>query len=104
MPEGMKLETRREFDRWYADHVARHVAFDFAKELIPYCESDVKLFKQACLTIKRDFESRADFDPIEQMAIASAWRPLPTNPSWDGEVKSTIPRFPWNGWRGATTV
>ena len=76
MPEGMKLKTRCEFDRWYAEQLTRQLAcialYDFEEELIAYCKSDVKLLKQACLTFKHDFELHAAFDPFEQMTIASA--------------------------------
>ena len=76
MPEGMTLKTRAEFDHWYAEQLTRQLAgralYDFEEELIAYCESDVKLLKQGCLTFKRDFNSRAAFDPFEQMTIALA--------------------------------
>ena len=52
MPQGMKLKTRAEFDQWYAEQLAGGALYDFEEELIAYCESDVKLLKQGCLTFK----------------------------------------------------
>ena len=76
MLEGMKLKTRAEFNRWYAEQLTRQLAggalYNFQEELIAYCESNVKLLKQGCLTFKRNLESCAAFDPFEQMTIASA--------------------------------
>ena len=52
---------------------ARHdVVFDFKKELVAYCESDVRLLKEGCLTFKRLFEAKAGFNPFEHITIASA--------------------------------
>ena len=37
-----------------------------------YCESDVSLFKEGCLTFKRLFEAKKGFKPFEHMTVASA--------------------------------
>ena len=41
-------------------------------ELISYCELDVRLLKQGCMTFKRLFEAQTEFNPFEQITIASA--------------------------------
>ena len=51
----------------------------FKKELLEYCESDVKLLKEGCLTFATDFEKECTFNPLkENITIASAchnfWR------------------------------
>ena len=92
MPDGMNVETRQEFDMWYAEQVAHQdttsALFHFQEELKAYCCSDVHLL-QGCLMFMRDFQSRAAFDPFEQMTVASACiaslrTPLRPNPSWGG--------------------
>jgi len=44
--------------------------FDFQNELVEYCESNVKLLKQGCLTFKRVFEKEAKFNPWNHITIA----------------------------------
>ena len=52
----MSVSGRKNFEKWYDEQVAKNVEFDFQNELVEYCESDVKLLKQGCLTFKRVFE------------------------------------------------
>ena len=72
MPESMSVSGRAEFEKWYAEQVEKNVELDFQKELIEYCESDVQLLKQECLTFKRLFEQEAKFNPWNHITIASA--------------------------------
>ena len=95
----MSVQGRQDFERWYADQVARRVQFHFQQELQTYCESDVKLLKQGCLTFKRDFEALAHFNPFDQMTIASACnRDLCMN----RVAEDTIASDPLQGWRPST--
>ena len=72
MPENMSVKDRQAFDVWHADLTRQQYVFDFQKELLEYCKSDVLLLKQGCLTFKREFEAMAGFDLFDQMTIASA--------------------------------
>ena len=99
MPEGMSAKVCQEFDKWYDLQVEDGVVFDHAQELVEYCESDVKLLKQGCFTFKRDFEQLAQFNPFEQMTIASACnRDLRMNRM----APDTIAVEPLQGWRMTT--
>ena len=104
MPEGMKVDIRQEFDTWYAKQVAHQAStgelFHSQHKLKAYCRADVSLLKE--------FQSHAAFDPFKQMTvawlaisisvcIASLQTPLRPNPSWGGEAVSTVLRSPWNG-------
>ena len=62
MPENMSVGGCKE--TWHADQVARNVVFDFNKELTEYCESDIKLLKEGCLTFKGLFETLTEFNPF----------------------------------------
>ena len=57
------------FETWHSKQTG---TFNFAEELLAYCESDVKLLKEGCLTFKRIFEQQADFNPFNHMTITSA--------------------------------
>ncbi|XP_068720877.1 uncharacterized protein [Montipora capricornis] len=97
MPDGMSVKKRRDFDTWYDDQAAREVVFDFQAELLAYCQSDVKLLKQGCLTFMRDFQGRAEFNPFEQMTVASACnRYLRMHCMEEDSIASE----PLLGWRG----
>ena len=72
VPESMSEKNSKEFESWYDQQVRVGERYDFAKELLEYCKSDVRLLKEGCLTFKRLFEKMTDFDPFEQITIASA--------------------------------
>ena len=96
MPEGMSVKGRQEFEEWHAEQVRKNVEFDFSKELVSYCESDVRLLKEGCLTFKRLFETQTGFNPFDQITIASACnRDLRMNRM----VADTIASEPIHGWR-----
>ena len=72
MPETMLRDARKKFETWHNKQRADNVVFDFQKELVAYCRSDVLLLKEGCLVFKRLFEHHTSFNPFEQMTIASA--------------------------------
>ena len=72
MPETMSPEGKQALEKWHQEQREKEVVFDFQKELMEYCESDVRLLKQGCLTFKRLFEAQAGFNPFDHITIASA--------------------------------
>ena len=93
MPEVMSVSGRKAFETWHAKQTG---TFDFAEELVAYCESDVKLLKEGCLKFKQLFEEKSKFNPFSCMTIASACnRDLRQNRM---EPK-TIASEPLHGWR-----
>ena len=72
MPDSMTPRARAVFLKLHQDLSPQRYVFDFRKELLAYCQSDVQLLKQGCMTFQRDFKERAGFCPFEQMTIASA--------------------------------
>ena len=93
MPEVMSVSGRKAFETWYTKQTG---TFNFAEELVSYCESDVKLLKEGCLKFKQLFEEKAKFNPFSCMTIASACnRDLRQNRM---EAK-TIASEPLHGWR-----
>ena len=70
-PDGMSVERREEFDKWYKQRKEEN--FDFQKELTEYCQSDVRLLKEGCEQFRKIFFHQAGFDPLQQcVTIASA--------------------------------
>jgi len=95
MPESMSPEGREEFEKWHKDQRNKNT-FNFQEELIAYCESDVRLLKQGCMTFKLLFEAKTGFNPFDHITIASACnRDLRMNRM----IPNSIASEPVNGWR-----
>ena len=69
MPEVMSVSGRKAFETWHAKQTG---TFNFAEELVAYCESDVKRLKEGCSKFKKLFEEKSEFNPFSCMTIASA--------------------------------
>ena len=73
MPEVMKPgDDLDAFVKWHHEQSSKQVEFDFQKELLDYCKSDVKVLQEACMKFKRDFQDKAHFCPFTKLTIASA--------------------------------
>ena len=94
MPETMSPEGKQALETWHQEQ--RDQVFDFKKELVKYCQSDVRLLKQGCLTFKRLFETLTGFNPFDHITIASACnRDLRMNRM----IPNSIASEPVRGWR-----
>src|SRR5262249_2371207 len=67
--DQMKKKDREEFLKWY-DLVKNNI-FDFKKELIEYCRSDVDILRRGCLELRKQFLEIANIDPFRYLTIAS---------------------------------
>ena len=69
--DSMKPFDRDRFLTWYNNHV--NDEFDFQKELLAYCRSDVDILRRCCLKFREDFIEITGIDPFEKsITIASA--------------------------------
>ena len=98
-PDSMMSDKKEELLHWHSEQVARNVTFNFKKELIAYCQSDVALLKAGCEAFQQEFQSQTGFNALaESITIASAcnlyWRKKHLEPN-------TIAVEPLRGWRGA---
>lgn len=46
-PHAMSVEGRLEFYKWYESKIADNAVFDFQKEMLEYCRSDVDILRRA---------------------------------------------------------
>ena len=70
-PQGMSTQRKAAFEEWYEKQQGKQ--FDFQKEILKYCQSDVRLLKQGCEQFRKLFKNQAGFDPLQQcVTIASA--------------------------------
>ena len=99
MPEVMSVSGRKAFEIWHAQQTG---TFDFAEELVAYCESNVKLLKEGCLKFKQLFEEKSKFNPFSCMTIASACNltQLHRNLFTVGDSTPITPMSRWNGFTG----
>ena len=96
MPETMPPKAKKALEQWPKEQRDRNVVFDFQKELVAYCESDVRLLKEGCLTFKRLFEAQAGFNPFEHITIASACN---QDLRMNRMIPNSIASEPVKGWR-----
>ena len=67
-PDHMKPEKRTAFLKWYNEQVD---VFDFKKELVAYCRSDVDILGQSMMTFRDNFLKIGNIDPLQYITIAS---------------------------------
>ena len=53
----MKPDERTRFLKWYDDRVSENYIFDFQKEILEYCRSDVDILRRGIMKLREDFTS-----------------------------------------------
>ena len=67
-----KPEERKAFIAWHQEQVENNYLFDFRKEIIKYCRSDVDILRKCCLLFREMFRKETDIDPFDNsLTIAS---------------------------------
>ena len=56
----MKPEAREKFMTWYQEQVDNNYVFDFQKEILKYCRSDVDILAQCCKLYREWFRKATD--------------------------------------------
>ena len=68
----MKPEVRKAFSAWHKEQVESNYVFDFQKEIIKYCRSDVDILRKCCLLFREMLRDETGIDPFERsLTIAS---------------------------------
>ena len=68
----MKPEEREAFKAWHKEQVQNNYLYDFRKEIIKYCRSDVDIMRKCCLLYREMFRKETDIDPFNKsLTIAS---------------------------------
>ncbi|XP_031342339.1 uncharacterized protein LOC116170237 [Photinus pyralis] len=52
-PDNLIRAEREELIKWYSERIAENYIFDFKKELVEYCISDVNILAQSCLKLRK---------------------------------------------------
>ena len=68
----MKPAEREAFIAWHQEQVENNYVFDFRKEIIKYCRSDVDILAKCCLLYREMFQKETGIDPFDKaLTIAS---------------------------------
>ena len=68
----MKPAEREAFIAWHQEQVENNYVFDFRKEIIKYCRSDVDILAKCCLLYREMFREETNIDPFDKaLTIAS---------------------------------
>ena len=54
--ECMNTKKKEAVEKWHGEEVLKGESWKLKKELLEYCQSDVKLLREGCLTFANDFE------------------------------------------------
>ena len=72
-PNGMNPDQKEKFMEWHRALKESNYVFDFQKEILDYCRSDVDILRRCCLEFRELFCDVTDIDPFEKcLTIASA--------------------------------
>ena len=97
-PQHMSEDKKKECESWHAEQVLKGEKWNFQKEMLEYCKSDVGLLREGCLKFAQDTMAEAGFNPLTKcITIASTchhfWRNYQMTPK-------TIAIEPPHGWGG----
>ena len=67
----IKPEYRTKFLKWYDYRVNENYIFDFQKEIIEYCRSDVDILRRSMMKFREDFIQLENIDPLRYITIAT---------------------------------
>ena len=65
----MKPDERTKFLKWYKER--ENYVFDFKKEILEYCRSDVDILRRGIMKLREDFIQLENIDPLRYITIAS---------------------------------
>ncbi|XP_026290327.2 uncharacterized protein LOC113215001 [Frankliniella occidentalis] len=69
---SMKSKAADDFNAWYDTQVSSNYLFNFRRELIEYCISDVTILRQSCQAFRKLFQDVAGFDPMQHCITLSS--------------------------------
>ena len=65
-PENMKTKERECFLAWHTDMRLKNSVFDFQREIVQYCRTDVDILRRACMAFRKIFINRGNVCPFEE--------------------------------------
>ncbi|CAH2013360.1 unnamed protein product [Acanthoscelides obtectus] len=65
-PDHFKRRHSRKLLKWHGKRQAEGYVFDFQKEIVEYCISDVEILTQACLKFRDLMKTETTVDPFQE--------------------------------------
>ena len=69
--DSMSAKNRKEFLEWHETKVTENYQFDFKREILEYCRSDVDILRRSMLKFREHFIEFENIDPLQYVTIAS---------------------------------
>ena len=66
----MKPDERSNFLKWYEECVSENYVFDFRKEILEYCRSDVDILRRGIMKLRENFIQLENIDPVRYITIS----------------------------------
>ena len=70
---SMKPAEREAFITWHQEQVENNYVFDFRKEIIKYCRSDVDILAKCCMLYREMFKDITDIDPFDKSTTIASY-------------------------------
>ena len=70
---SMKPAEREAFITWHQEQVENNYIFDFRKEIIKYCRSDVDILAKCCLQYREMFKDITNIDPFDTSTTIASY-------------------------------
>ena len=67
----MRPDKITKFLKWYEECVSENYVFDFKKEILEYCRSDVDILRRGIMKLRENFIQLENIDPLHYITITS---------------------------------
>ena len=89
----MKPDERTKFLKWYEERVRENYVFDFKKEILEYCRSDVDILRRGIMKLREDFIELENIDPLRYITIASVCMTIYRSNYMPNKTIAIIPEY-----------
>ena len=89
----MKPDERTKFLKWYEERVRENYVFDFKKEILEYCHSDVDILRRGIMKLRKDFIQLENIDPLRYITIASVCMTIYRSNYMPKETIAIVPEY-----------
>ena len=89
----MKPDDRTKLLKWYDDRVSDNYVFDFQKEIIEYCRSDVDILRRGMMKFREDFIQLENIDPLHYITIASVCLTICSSKYMPKKTIAVVPEY-----------
>ena len=89
----MKPDERSKFLKWYEERVSENYVFDFKKEILEYCRSDVDIHRRGIMKFREDFIQLENIDPLRYITIASVCMTIYRSNYMPKKIIAIVPEY-----------